>query len=192
MFLLMVEQCSDDDRAFMLNLYKNYYGLVRKTIFNITNDVSDIEDLINDAFIKLIGKVDVIKRLDKHKLASYIAYTSRSVAINYIRHKQVERKYSYSDTYTDAIDALANNAKDETIEERLIKQEEMESLVNAVKGLPQDKKDLLYFKYVLEMDNAQIAEVLGISPDSVRQYLTRARRCARKLMEERGPHDNER
>ncbi|MFA7077282.1 MAG: hypothetical protein WC147_02560 [Syntrophomonas sp.] len=26
----------DDDKAFMLNLYNDYYGLVRKTVYNMT------------------------------------------------------------------------------------------------------------------------------------------------------------
>lgn len=55
---------SDDDKAFMLNLYTEYYGLVRKNIYNITHDVDQIEDLINDTFIKLIEKTSLIRNMN--------------------------------------------------------------------------------------------------------------------------------
>ena len=28
----------DEDKVFMMNLYQEYYGLVRKTVYNITHD----------------------------------------------------------------------------------------------------------------------------------------------------------
>jgi len=64
-----------------------------------------------------------------------------------------------------------------------VKQEELEALSKAIMKLPQSQKDLLYFKYILEMSDKEIAEILRIAPNSVRQYLTRARREAKKLIE---------
>lgn len=51
----------DEDKAFIMNLYKDYYGLVRKTIYSITHDANNTEDLINDTFIKLIEKTSLIR-----------------------------------------------------------------------------------------------------------------------------------
>lgn len=56
-------------------------------------------------------------------------------------------------------------------------------LNDIISNLPQKQKDLLFFKYILEMSDEDIAEVFEIAPNSVRQYLTRARRNAKKLME---------
>lgn len=53
----------------------------------------------------------------------------------------------------------------------------------AVLRLPAKHKYLLYFKYMLEMNDKDIAGVLNIAPNSVRQYLTRARREAKKLID---------
>ncbi|SFR14632.1 RNA polymerase sigma factor, sigma-70 family [Desulfoscipio geothermicus DSM 3669] len=70
-----------------------------------------------------------------------------------------------------------------TIEDRIIHQEEIEEMGNAILRLSEKQKDLLYFKYILEMTDTEIAETFGIAPDSVRQYLTRARRAAKELMD---------
>ena len=39
----------DDDKAFMLNLYNDYYGLVRKTVYSITRNTNEA-DLTNDTY----------------------------------------------------------------------------------------------------------------------------------------------
>jgi len=181
MFGLLIMQLEEDDRAFMLNLYKNYYNLVRKTVFSLTHDNQDIEDLTSDVFVKLIDKISLIRSFDCCKTTAYVVYTSRSVAINYIKHKQVEKKHMYYSDKIDFIEDLVERKEDS--EERFIRQEETELLACAVSRLPQNQKDLLYFKYILDMSDKEISEILGIAQDSVRQYLTRARRNAKKLME---------
>ena len=71
MFATLVTQLDDDDRAFMINLYKNYYNLARKNIFNITHSKNDLEDLIDDVFVKLIEKVSLIRNFERCKLTTY-------------------------------------------------------------------------------------------------------------------------
>jgi RNA polymerase sigma-70 factor (ECF subfamily) len=171
----------DDDKAFMMNLYKDYYGLVRKTVYNIIHDSDNVEDLINDTFIKLIKKISLIQTLDSCKLAAYIVYTSRSVAINFIKHKSVQRKHAYYGADLDLAEKIPN--LEINVEERIIRQEEVKEMGNIILKLPEIQKDLLYFKYVLEMHDRDIAEILKIAPDSVRQYLTRARRKAQELLD---------
>ncbi len=172
---------SDDDRAFMLNLYNDYYGLVRKTVYNITHDENNKEDLINDTFIKLIEKISLIRTFESCKLAAYVVYTSRSVAINFIKHRDVQKKHAYYGEDMDLLEKLP--CPDDAIEDRIIHQGEIAELGNAILKLPEKKKDLFYFKYILEMHDRDIAQIFGISPDSVRQYLTKARREAKKLMD---------
>lgn len=58
MIMMIIEELeNDDDKIFIVNLYRGYYGLVRKTVYNITNDRQNVEDLIEDTFVKLIGKI---------------------------------------------------------------------------------------------------------------------------------------
>ncbi|MPN57023.1 hypothetical protein SDC9_204717 [bioreactor metagenome] len=76
-----------------------------------------------------------------------------------------------------------SNELENDFDNKLIWQEDMESLKNAICKLPQNQKDLLYFKYILEMSDDEIANVLGIAPNSIRQYLTRARRNAKAFID---------
>ncbi|TEB04876.1 RNA polymerase sigma factor YlaC [Pelotomaculum schinkii] len=171
----------DDDKAFMMNLYNDYYGLVRKTVYNITHDADYAEDLTNDTFSKLIEKISLIRTLDSCKLAAYVVYTSKSVAINFIKHRDVQKKHVYFGEDLDLAKKVPS--LEDNLEDRIVHQEEIEELGNAILRLPEMHKDLLYFKYILGMADAEIAGILKIAPDSVRQYLTRARRKAKELLD---------
>ena len=171
----------NDDRAFMLSLYNNYYRLVRKTIYGLTQDNKDIEDLINDVFIKLIEKIPTLGKLNSCKTTAYVVYTSRSVALNHLKHMNVIKKHTYLGEKEDISDNIIST--DDNMEEKFFHQADLEALSNAILRLPQSQKDILYFKYILEMSDVEIAGILGISLNSVREYLARARRSAKKLME---------
>lgn len=185
MFVLLMAQLDDDDRDFMLKIYKNYYSYARKKIYDITHDHEKIEDLVDDVFVKLIEKISVIRTLSSCNLTSYVVSTIRSVSINYNNHKNVESKYMYHDNDADLAGDFLNNIEDdsESSLEILIQQEEAELLSDAISKLPQNQQDVLYFKYILEMKDEEIAEIFGVASNSVRQYLTRARRNAKKLIE---------
>jgi RNA polymerase sigma-70 factor (ECF subfamily) len=58
--------------------------------------------------------------------------------------------------------------------------EEYESLGRALKRLPERERTLLHLKYDMEYDDEAIGQIMGIKKDSVRQYLTRARRLAKE------------
>lgn len=189
MFATAIARLDNDDRAFMLNLYKNYYNLARKNIFGITHSREDIEDLINDVFIKLIEKITLLRTFDSCKTTTYIVYTIRSISINYVKHKAIETKHLYFSEYMDILEDFPDS--ESGLDDRLIQQEESYLLERGISLLPQSQKDLLYFKYLLDMSDQEIAEVLGIAPNSVRQYLTRARRNAKKLIEKEMSYDAE-
>jgi len=185
--LMMAAIENDNERELIISLYKNYYNFVRKIIFSITHDDKDIEDLIDDTFIKIIDKISIINTLDCRKTVAYVAYTTKSVSINYLKHKKVENKHLFwgeEDDIAENISILEDN-----MEDRLVHQEDINLLSDSIMLLPQKQRDLLYFKYILELSNKEIADNFGVTESSVRQYLTRSRRKAKKLFERMSNHD---
>lgn len=166
-------------RAFVLELYHTHYDLVYRTIVAVMHEPSQIEDLVNDTFVKLIEKIPLLHTLEQHKRAAYIFYTARSIAINFIRRRDLHNKHLF---YTDQVERDAQVGTELDILDQILKAEEIVSLREAVLKLPEQQKDLLYFKYMLEMPDVEIAKTLKISSPSVRQYLTRARRAAKRIM----------
>ena len=179
----------ENDKEFMLNLYQNYYALARGTIYKIMRCENDLDDLVEDTFVKLLEKIPLLRTFDCCRTASYVVYTARSVAINFIRHRDIQRKHGYYGEQEDMSGELGGT--EEPLEDYYLRKEEIEALSDAVLKLPERQKDLLYFKYILDLSDAEIAEAMSIRPGSVREYLTRARRAARKLMEKGGIRHDE-
>lgn len=173
---------SDADRDFVFKLYQENYGLVRKVICQVIGNSNSVEDLVNNTFIRLMQRISLLRTLNCYKLNSYVVLTGKRVAINYLRDRERQNKYI---AWVDDMEVAAGVIKcDDALEERIVSQDEFVRLKATIQCLPEKLRDVLYFKYFLEMDDKEIAQELLISPDSVRQYLTRARRAARQLMEE--------
>ena len=178
----------DGERNFLVDLYTNYYGFVRKTVYGVIKEHTDIEDLIDDVYLKLIEKAPVLKTLNRNRTITYMYYTAKSVAINFIVRRDLHKSHILLGLEEDFAEQLFVSG--DGMEERILYQSELESLSSAIMKLPKNQKDLLNYKYLLNMSDAEIGEILGIEASSVRQYLTRARRSARALMDkEMSPHD---
>ena len=52
--------------------------------------------------------------------------------------------------------------------------------------LSERERDILKYRYLLDMGDEEIARVLGIKPSSVRMYLTRARKNAFAIFDSEG------
>jgi RNA polymerase sigma-70 factor (ECF subfamily) len=172
----------NDEQAFIVGIYKDYYGFVKRTVIKITGAHSDLDDLVNDCFLKLIEKTPTLRSLSGEQLVAYIKYTARSVAINYAKHQNVVSKYVDDAAETGLADCGADTSGEPG--ERLIQEHELEQLTKASRSCRKKTKNILYFKYLLDMTDEQISKVYSISIDSVRSYLSRARRDAKKLISE--------
>ncbi|MEL7609479.1 MAG: sigma-70 family RNA polymerase sigma factor [Bacillota bacterium] len=166
----------DNDRNFMTSLYLDYYGLMRKHALLIVKDGSTAEDMIHDACVQLIKNIATIRSLKSCVLPAYLVSTIRRVSLNYAYRNHGARQkeiLGLQDEFTaDQADITAD------VEEIVLRQLNIEHLEKAISKLPQSLQDALNFKYLLGMTDEEIAQSIGVRKDSVRQYLTRARRKA--------------
>ena len=177
--LALVAMLDADEMEFIQKLYLEYQPLVRRKIKDIVGNNSEIEDLINDTFLKLAKKISILKTLNDSKRIAYIAITAKRVAINFIKHRDTQNMYIYYGWEADIGTSIEDEEDFRYIEDDVT----IHMLIDAVQRLPEKDKYLLYFKYYLEMTNMEIAEEIGIHPNSVREYLTRVRRKAKALIE---------
>lgn len=173
---------NDSDKEFMLDIYHRYNTLIRKTIYKLIKNPKDLEDLTNETFIKLIEKISTIRDFSCHKLTAYIVYTSKSIAIDFIKHRDVLNKHTFSGGENDLSEKLEDQSAE--FEDKLIQQIDVERLCQAIHMLSEQQMNILHYKYLLDMNDAEIAKAIGISQSSVQQYLKRARTAARKLIGE--------
>lgn len=105
----------DDDKTYMMNLYQDYYALVRSAVYKVMSCENDIDDLVEDTFVKLIEKISLLRKFDCCKTAAYVVYTAKSVAINFIKHRDVQKKHTFYGENADMSNELM--ISEDTLEE---------------------------------------------------------------------------
>src|SRR5690606_25258732 len=124
--------------------------------YDITRDNDVIEDIINEAIVKLIEKIETIKKLECHKLTSYIVYTIRSISINFISKRDINNKISFLGFEEDLSDNIEDTGTVNPEVSFVIK-ENINELGKIISKLSESDQDLLFYKYNLEMSNKEIA-----------------------------------
>lgn len=190
MFLALSMMAADIDKTeeeFLTELYCQYYGLMKKYAINVVQDEKIAEDMIHEACIRLIGHMKKLKSMPEPVLVSYLRSTVRNVSINYIVRTDNQRMKAALRAEGEQLPDLPD--EDAEVDRKVIAEITAEEIKECIKQLPQIYRDILNFKYFLEMSDREIGESLGISANSVRQYLTRARRQVFRIYEGGKKHE---
>ena len=188
---LAVEKCSFDDQQFITDIYFRFKPAMVAIAQNYVSNQHDIEDIIQASILRLIPRVSMLQTLSDHSLSAYVSYTLKSVAINHSRHQKIVMKHSMEAPLKDDHD-FVEYIKDpgHLPDSIMIAKESAEQFVAVFSTLSADDQFLLQGKYVLELTDQELADILKCKASSIRMMLTRARRHARELFSnEEGTYD---
>lgn len=176
----MSEYIPEKERKFINNLYIKFYPILRNQVIKITNNHSLVDDLIQDAFIRLIKNVDTLLLLEESALATYLYATITSVSLDYIRKNSRFCETSYDEVMTDAY--INDHLFISSVEENLIYKENREELSVSILKLPKRDQLLLQGKYFMEYSLRELAAYTDIPYANVASCLTRAKRKLLKII----------
>lgn len=169
--LLAIED--DNDREFMEYLYLKYQRLMYSTIYQIVQDTWLTDDIIQNSLIKLIDNIPKLRSLTETKLINYIISVSKNTAFTQLRKNKSHTEIEIEDWLLQG-----NGPVDSGPEAFVIKKEDMESFSKVWKKLDDRSRYLLRARFILKKSYAEMADELGVKPESVRMAITRARRTA--------------
>lgn len=181
MLLTQVEE--PGDREFLTDMFFNFSRLMYSTAGKFIESSFEKEDIVQEALVRLISKVDTLRSLQRRALASYIVVTVKHTAINHLR-KSSSGDSAVMGIYTGNPEEIPDNGDD--MDERIILRENLGKLSKAWPRLTEAERFILEGKYICGYTDAELAETLGCKENSVRMKLTRARRHALILLTEEG------
>lgn len=103
----------------------------------------------------------------------------RNLAKNHIRDNHVVSISSFDDDNLNLSDTISDGTN---IDQTIIIKEQLKDLASVWNTLDETTQRLLEGKYILMKSDAELGQMLGINPSSVRMMLTRSRRKALELM----------
>ena len=186
MFFLMLSTIeSEDDRAFLRTLYEeNYAAMLRKAKTMLFDDAA-AEDVVQDTFVYFARNLDKIYKVPCNTLPFYVVMCVKRKCLDYIKQQKVKGSHIAGSIDSDGYPFELPD-KGISVEEQAILKIDAESVQKAFAFLPESLKDILRYKYLLEMKDEEIAKLLGVKKVTVRSYLTRARQAVYEICKEKG------
>ena len=178
---------NDDNRELMIDLYDTYYSLMYEKAKYIVKDAFVAEDMVQETLAKLIDSIGITRKIECCVLPAYLVICIKRTCIDYLRREKVREEHSAASM--DDEQYHFENADDTTdVEAEVLKKLDVDELKSIFLSIPEKLQNVLEYKYVLDLPDEDIAGLIGVSKNSVRQYLTRARRAVYALYKE---HHNE-
>lgn len=151
---------------------------LRSYLRNVFPSLTDIDDLVQESYARLIRAKDA-GRISYAK--AFLFATARNAALDLVRRRRVV-----------SIESIGDMAGLSVVEDRpdaadaANKQQELELLATAVRGLPERCRQVLTLRLLYGLSHKEIAANLRISEHTVKAQLAKGtRRCA-DFFEERG------
>lgn len=172
----------ESDRNFMTEIYFRFERLIWLEIRKILKNHPDAEDVFQTCLMKLVKNVKKLRSLTvERELINYIMTAAQHTALDVVRGKKNQPMESINDEDWAGRHTLRS---EDDLEELLYRREEVAQLEAIWPLLDERSRYLLEGKYFLDLTTREMGEVLNITHDSVRVELSRARKKARKILEE--------
>ena len=165
-YLSMIE--TEENKSKFEQIYKKY----KQTMFFVANRVLRdeylSEDVVHQAFIRIIDNLDKIDKIDCHKTKGFIVIIVENIAIDFYRKRKRENNISF-----DEVEFYIRDIKNES---NLI----INDVEEAILKLPINYSSVFRLKYSQGYSNEEISKILKISEENVRQRISRGKK---KLVE---------
>ncbi len=160
------------DRESFRWVYEQYHKLIYHYCLKLIRQKSWAEEATADVFITIWQKREIV---DPDAPFDPLLYKiAKDIAYNYL--KKIGANERMKQIFLDSF-PLAHTKSGETI---LIESEAIEAIHTIVDALPNKRKEVFKLHYYKGMNNRAIAQELGISVNTVREHLARARRSLKE------------
>ncbi|MCD1025231.1 RNA polymerase sigma factor [Enterococcus sp. SMC-9] len=157
-------------------LYERYAKECWLYSLSLTKDVTLAEDLVSDAFFKLL---DAFATLPEERVKFWLLRVIKNHYIDLTRKKKRWHIIPLTKTTAQTI-----SDSDFSPLEQLLQTEEKIQLYHALDTLPQDQQELLYLFYFLDWPIKEIAALTNLSLGQVKTRLYRSRKQLKEMLQD--------
>ena len=172
---------NESDREFVERLYEANYAVMLQKALSILKNSQRAEDAVEAVMLKLIDRIELLRGCNRASLRSYLLTCVKNEALGQLRKDK--KLYSFEDV-EDRLRAVPDG--DAALDAGLLREEQVRSLVSALKRLPERDRMALRMKYYERLSDQEIGEVLGIGLSGVRALIVRARKKVYAILREEG------
>lgn len=168
---LLVNQAKQDANAFGL-LYERYVDRIYGYIYNRVHNSQEAEDLTARTFYRALAKLDSYEDRGL-PFSAWLYRIAHNLVANYHRDHS-RRQFVPLDVIS-----LPGQRRDEP-ESVIEREEDHETLWEAIEQLPSDRRDLLLYKFGNRLSNLEIGELMNKSEGAIKSLYFRTLAALRK------------
>jgi len=162
----------------LTDLYAAHWHSLVRLSWLLVRDQYVAEETVQDAFVAMHSRWSQLRNRDLALayLRRCVVNSSRSV----LRHRRVEDRYLTAET---SARTAYGTTTEPSAEARALEHASGDRLVAALARLPRRQREVLTLRYYVDLSEAQIADVLNISPGSVKAHAHRGLAALRSDVE---------
>lgn len=167
---------TEEEKSKFTQLYIKYGRLMKYIARRRLKDEHLAEDALHNAFIKLTRYLHTIEEIDCHKTKHFVVIIIDSVVTDMQRKDK-----NYPDNSYEELEPII------PYEEDMLDHVAVQELLALIKELPEKYRTVLELRVYHQLNEKQIADLLGIGYAAARKRLERARALfAQKLKQQQG------
>jgi RNA polymerase sigma-70 factor (sigma-E family) len=167
-----VEATADESQPVLggrlAELYLRHSPAGLRLAYLLTGDPVLAEDLVQDAFVQLVGRLRHLRQPDAFD--AYLRRTIVNLTKNHFRRRRVEREY---------LGREAGSSSPQTREPDVVTSEVMRL---ALRRLPVRQRTAVVLRFYEDLPEREIAEILRCRPGTARSLITRGVQALRAEM----------
>ncbi|MBE5870691.1 MAG: RNA polymerase sigma factor [Lachnospiraceae bacterium] len=170
--------CDGDMEAFD-DLIRRYDESLMWYLYGILQDYQDAEDMMVEAFAKLLEKRPVIRN---GNFKAYLFKTARNLAVNYRKHFRRQEEFSLVGMEEQLPSGESLEAKNVISEQRTI-------LYRCLNRMEKQLKEILYLVYLDGLSYSEVSQIMKVSKRRAAYLLERGKMRMREELEKEGVKD---
>ena len=174
LYLSMLDTQEEKDK--FTEVYEQYRQFCWYVAYQLLLDAHWAEDAVQEAFLALTRHLDKIENVDSSKTKKFLMTIVKSKAIDILRKNRVETCSS-----EDYGQELADPSSD--LLDQYITKENYDYLISCILELDEAYRVVFEYKYLHQMSDAEIAELLDITPKLANVRFYRARKKLQEMLE---------
>ncbi|MDR4887406.1 RNA polymerase sigma factor [Fredinandcohnia sp. QZ13] len=157
-------------------IYDLFYDRVYHDAYFITRDPYLAQDVVQDTFMKAFRDLDSLR--DRSKMGAWLSTIASRTAIDLIRKQKVWNGIPTEDVYLEKDKNNHSNPVEMEVEVKLMLKEVGEVLSE----ISVEHREILLLKYIHELKEKEIAELLNLKEGTVKSRIFRAKKELRNLL----------
>ena len=168
----LIQRTLDGDEGAFTTLVNKYQKSVHALVWRKIGDFHTAEELTQDIFLKVYKKLSTLKPPDRFPGWLYVITTRH--CITWLRKKRVSTT-SLNAMPTTELEALCYARYEAARGEEASVEHQRELVKRLLQKLPESERTVVTLYYLAEMTSEEVSAFLGVSPNTIRSRLRRAR-----------------